>query len=220
MRSDELSVKERAALFALLAEARKLSNPELEERVGFRLDGKERRKLNDLKLVESLKPGRAYEHELTDKGWTWCAKEFSTGSAAAGDNMERALYAILGGLDRYMHSTGKVMSDIFNPRYDGHGPETGSQPVRRDPVDVETSILKGYSALAGQPGEFVKLSALRDQLTDISRGDTDAALGVMYRNQRVNLVPQSNQRALTAADRASALHIGGEDKHLISVRTS
>jgi hypothetical protein len=219
MRSDELSVKERAALFALLAEARQLSNPELEERVGFRLDGKERRKLNDLKLVESVKPGRAYEHELTDKGWTWCAKEFSTGSAAAGDNMERALYAILGGLDRYMHGTGKVVSDIFNPRYDGASAENGSRPGRIEPADVESSILNCYSALASKPGEFVKLSDLRGQLADMPRRDTDAALGEMYRNQRVNLIPQSNQLALTADDRASALHIGGEDKHLISVRT-
>ena len=33
--SGEFSVKERAVMFALLAEARELSNPELEERVGF-----------------------------------------------------------------------------------------------------------------------------------------------------------------------------------------
>jgi hypothetical protein len=58
MLPDELSSKERAAMFALLAEARQLSNPELKERVGFPLDGKERRKLNDLKLVESGKVGQ------------------------------------------------------------------------------------------------------------------------------------------------------------------
>jgi hypothetical protein len=74
MPSYELSGKERAALFALLAEARGLANPELEERVGFRLDGEERRRLNNLKLVESRKNGRAYEHELTDAGYRWCAR--------------------------------------------------------------------------------------------------------------------------------------------------
>ena len=40
-------------LFTLLSQARKLSNAELEALIGVRLDGKERRRLNDLKLVES-----------------------------------------------------------------------------------------------------------------------------------------------------------------------
>ncbi len=35
--------------------------------------------------------------------------------------------------------------------------------------------------------------------------------------QRVNLVPQANQQALTEADRESAVRIGGEAKHLISI---
>jgi hypothetical protein len=40
----------------------------------------------------------------------------------------------------------------------------------------------------------------------------------MYRAQRVNLVPQDNQQALTDADRQAALRVGGEFKHLLSVR--
>jgi hypothetical protein len=39
----------------------------------------------------------------------------------------------------------------------------------------------------------------------------------MFSAQRVNLAPQDNQQALTAADRASALRLGGEYKHLMSV---
>ena len=38
----------------------------------------------------------------------------------------------------------------------------------------------------------------------------------MYRSQRVNLIPQSAQRTLTAEDREAALRIGAENKHLIS----
>ena len=76
---EDLSVKERAVLFALMGEAREISNPELEERAGFRLDGKERRRLNNLKLVDSRMVRRAYVHELTDAGWHWCATELSVG---------------------------------------------------------------------------------------------------------------------------------------------
>jgi hypothetical protein len=39
----------------------------------------------------------------------------------------------------------------------------------------------------------------------------------MFTAQRVNLIPQSNRQALTAADRDSALRIGGEHKHLMSI---
>ena len=65
MQGEDLSVKERAVLFTLMGEAREVSNSELAERAGFRLDGKERRRLNDRKLVDSRKVGRTYAHELT-----------------------------------------------------------------------------------------------------------------------------------------------------------
>ena len=53
MHHDGLSGRERAVLFALLAAARKVSNAELAALIGIRLDGEMRRRLNDLKLVES-----------------------------------------------------------------------------------------------------------------------------------------------------------------------
>jgi hypothetical protein len=65
---------------------------------------------------------------------------------------------------------------------------------------------------------FVKISELRAQLPGIPRADLDSALMRMYRSQRANLVPQSNQQALTDADRQAALGIGGELKHLMLVR--
>jgi hypothetical protein len=39
----------------------------------------------------------------------------------------------------------------------------------------------------------------------------------MYRAQEINLIPESNQQTLTDADRESALRVGGENKHLISI---
>ena len=45
----------------------------------------------------------------------------------------------------------------------------------------------------------------------------DAALAALFTAQRINLIPQSNQRALSDADRDAALRIGGECKHLISI---
>jgi hypothetical protein len=208
MQSDELSPKEKAALFALMAEARKLSNPELEERVGFRLDGQARRRLNQRKLVESTKPGRAYVHELTDAGWRRCADELSAGPGERGTSMERALYAILGGLDRYLRRTEQSLADIFSDKY----------AARLDTdTDVASRIKVAYLQLAKKPSEFVKLHELRLKLPDISRAELDSTLDRMYQDQEINLAAQANQQALSDADRESALHIGESHKHLISI---
>jgi hypothetical protein len=195
-------------MFALLAEAREISNPDLEERVGFRLDGKDRRTLNDLKLVNSRKPGRAYLHELSEEGWRWCTEELSAGPRRGAENMERALYAILAGLGQYLEGTEQILADIFKP----------SQDVRsQEGIDVEARIVAGYRALASEPGEFVKLSILRLRLEDVPQAEVEAALDKMYQEQRINLVPHSNQHVLSDTDRESALRIGAEDKHLISI---
>lgn len=214
MRSEDLSVKERAILFALLGEAREVSNPELAARWGFTLTGKERRVLNDRKLVESRRSGRTYAHELSDAGWRWCALELTAGPAGLGRNpasMERALYAVLGGLSRHLEDTGQSLADVFRQR-------SAEAPGAPGHEDVELLVVDAYRALAAQPGEFVRLRELRERLSFIARADVDSALERMYRAQQVNLVPQENQQVLTEADRSSALRVGDEFKHLLSVR--
>lgn len=204
MQPDDLSVKERAVLFALLGEARELSNPQLEERVGFRLTGKERRTLNERKLVDSRRAGRTYTHELSDAGWHWCAMELSAGPRKSATNMERALYAVLGGLARHLDDAEQSLADIFRWRGD-------------DVADIYELIMAAYGSLASDPGEFVRLGELRAQLPDIARSDLDSTLEKLYRERQVNLVSQANQQILTEADRRSALTVGGEHKHMISV---
>lgn len=209
MQGEDLSGKERAALFALMGEAREVSNSELAERAGFRLDGKERRRLNDRKLVHSRKVGRAYAHELTDAGWDWCATHCSDGPQARASSMEGALCAVLGGLARYLEHSQQSLADVFQQR---------DPQVPEKPGDIAELIRAAYLRLASEPGKFVKLRELRAELSDIPRSEIDSSLDGMYRAQQVNLVPQSNQQALTQADRESALRIGGEAKHMISVR--
>jgi hypothetical protein len=209
MQGEELSVKERAVLFALMGEAREVSNSELAERAGFRLDGKERRRLNDRKLVDSRKVGRTYAHELTEAGWDWCVTHQSEGPQGRASSMEGALYAVLGGLARYLEYSEQSLADVFQQR----DLETPGKPG-----DIAELIRAAYLRLASEPGKFVKLRELRAELSDVHRERLDSSLEGMYRAQQVNLVPQSNQQALTQADRESALRIGGEAKHMISIR--
>jgi hypothetical protein len=84
-------------------------------------------------------------------------------------------------------------------------------------TDVPSRIVAAYQALASEPEEFVSIAALRDQLPDLPREQVDAVLDELYRGQAINLIPRSNQLALTEAERAAALWIGGESKHLISI---
>ncbi len=43
------------------------------------------------------------------------------------------------------------------------------------------------------------------------------ALHALYRTPEVSLIPEENQKVLTAADRAAAVVIGDQNKHLIAI---
>jgi len=210
MHYDQLSNREKAALFGLLAAVRPLSNNELEERVGVRLDGEARRRLNQLKLVDSPMEGRAYVHELTSTGWRWCADELTAPQHGDTKSLESALYAVLAGFGQYMQATGLILADVFKTSHEAVPQEL------QEPVEIEARILSAYHALAAEPAQFVKLTDLRQRLADVPRSDVDTALDQMYRSQRINLIPQSSPRALSAGDREAALQIGGENKHLMA----
>jgi hypothetical protein len=195
----ELTAKQRAVLFALLGEARQVANPELKNLIGVPLDGAERRDLNQRKLVESVKVGRAFAHELTDAGWRWCGQELAAGSTRPGSSLERAHYLVFGVFARYLDAAGLSLADIVEAN------------------DTAARIESAYRSLTVGVGEFVRLRELRLRLPDISRADLDSALVALFTTQRINLIPQENQQALTVADRESALRVGGENKHLISI---
>jgi hypothetical protein len=75
-------------------------------------------------------------------------------------------------------------------------------------------IAGAYLDLAGDAGEFVSLRDLRERLAGVQ--GLDAALIGLFTAQEINLVPQENQMALTEANRAAAIRVGGEDKHRMS----
>ena len=132
MHHDELSARERAVLFTLLSQARKLSNTELEALIGIRLEGRERRRLNDLKLVESDKPGRAFVHELSDSGWQWCADEVAGGPFGRANSLERAHYLMFRVFDQYMNAARLSLAELAS--FDLKARPTGRHK-RRDDAD-------------------------------------------------------------------------------------
>lgn len=88
---------------------------------------------------------------------------------------------------------------------------TTHQPTTTD------QITATYKQLVNRPNGWVCLTDLRPALTHIDRAELDQALKTMFRSQVANLVPEHNQKALTGEDRAAALRLGGEWKHLLSI---
>ncbi|WP_203590288.1 hypothetical protein [Streptomyces sp. SID13031] len=213
MPAQPLNLKERAVLLALLAEARPLTNAELQESAGLRLDGASRLKLNDLKLVTSVKEGRSFVHEITDDGAAWCADELTAERPERSGAGGGALYAILAGLQRYLQRTGQALADLFQP------PEPAGEVEEVVPVeDLETRIRAAYKVLSSKSGStWVGLVTLRPALSDVPRDDLDAALQLLSRQPGVHVQAEANQQALTAADHEAAVNFGDSSRHLLKI---
>jgi len=85
-------------------------------------------------------------------------------------------------------------------------------------IEIDNRIRAAYRQVASADGEYVLLSDLRRHLDDLPRRDVDLTLARMNRGDYpddVVVVPQSNQKALTQADRDAAVFVGGQYKHAI-----
>ncbi|MCZ9327259.1 hypothetical protein [Nocardia farcinica] len=201
MSEDRLSLTERCVLLVLMAEARELTNAELHALAGLKLDGGNRRRLNDLGLVDSTLVGRAYVHELTDRGAVWCTREFSGRRPQRSGPAGGALYAVLAALARYLEDTDSVLADLFRP-------------------DVPGRIEAAYTAVAGGRGTPVSLTVLRDRLDGLSRDEFDRAVEVLSRRTGVHVRAEADQKMLTDRDREAAVVLGGTPRHLLTVEAS
>jgi hypothetical protein len=102
--------------------------------IGIRLEGRERRRLNDLKLVESEKPGRSFVHELSDAGWQWCADELADGPFGRASSLERAQYLMFRVFDRYLDAARLSLADLVSLDLKAR---PAGRHKRRDAVDGE-----------------------------------------------------------------------------------
>lgn len=224
------SLPEISVLLALVGEAREISNPDLKKRYGLTLEGKSRRNLNDLKLVDSWRQGRAYVHVLTDDGWARLADELREGIALPTGSAAGALRALLGGLHRYLERTNHSLADVFAPdaeSFESASPFTTVAPPITSAIsypagppmapvpDIEARIRAAYIELAGEPGVWVSLTRLRPLLGDVPKAETDDGLRRLELMTDVNIVPESNQKILSEQDREAAVIIGDQFKHLL-----
>lgn len=212
----KLTVPETAVMLTLMAEAREVSNPELKQRYGLTLDGRSRIRLNDLRYVSSRRQGRAFAHQLDDRGFRWCADQMGADVPAKVGTAGGALYAILANLPRHLDRSGISLGELFARVETPPAPTAAPSAA---PVDPETRIRAAYADLAREPGGWVSLTRLRVRIDDVARTELDRALTRMNRQPDVHIVPESNQKSLSLADREAAVSIGDQDKHLLAIGT-
>jgi hypothetical protein len=210
--TDDLTPTENAILVVLMAEARDIPNKELEERFGFTLTGKSREKLNRLQLVESWKEGRSFSHRLGEAGWARCASPLNFDGARP-----RAFGAALGSLLAAVHRdllrTHRSLAMAFAP--DAAGGVAGAPAPTS--ASLQDRIREAYHALASGPGGWVSIADIRRKLGDARPDELDAALRDLERAPDINIVPQSNQKALSPEDEQAAIIIGGQRKHYLAI---
>lgn len=198
---EELSGTEQAVLLVLMAEARPVRNTELAS-LGPALDKPTRNRLIHLRLIETDTSVRPMEHDLTDAGWVACAKLIGADTPEQSKPQGKALYTVLRALRRYFNRNDLAPGEVFLPL---------------DTVDIEAEVRAAYVRLTATAGGWVDLVRLRAELPDVTKPDLDAALTRMYRIPGVSLIPEENQKTLTAEDRAAAVEIGDQAKHLIAI---
>jgi hypothetical protein len=83
---------------------------------------------------------------------------------------------------------------------------------------AKADVYDAVKRLQSGSGAYVALSRLRNDLGDRhDRKDVDTALDELYDLDGVNLEPEANQKTLDMEDRRAAIHIGGEDRHLVAI---
>jgi hypothetical protein len=193
--SAELTPADYAFLIFLRDAGRELSNTEMEKRYHVRLVGAAYAKLNSDGYVESNTKKRPYTHRLTTEGNKAVIAYLRPDFGVALKPAERAVWAAM-----VLLAKGSV--------------RPAAAP---EPVDVEDRIRAAYAELAAERGDWVDLTALRPKLADVAKADLDKALEQMLDSPDVQVEPEPFGHRIGAAERAAAVHIGGEDRHKLAI---
>ncbi|MFI7536632.1 hypothetical protein [Streptosporangium sp. NPDC049376] len=218
MSDSGLSFSEVSFLVILMVEAKEVSNSYLGEQYSVTLTGDARRKLNDLKLVESRKQGRSFSHVLTDDGWARVAKEFENGIPMPRGVAGAMNLALVSLTRRLLARTGLQLNELPLSEETPTAPEVETtELVEAESGDITARIRSAYAKLVEKPGDWVNLVRLRPLLGDATREEVDIALKGMIHIPEVSIVPESNRKTLTPEARAAAVIIGEQEKHLIAI---
>jgi hypothetical protein len=196
---DDVTFAMRCMLVVLMAEAREVPNARLAAR-GLDLKKDYRDRLVRRGWITARKVGRGISLELTEAGWAEAIAQLGADPPKGAGAGGAALYTVLNRLRGFLERSDLAASEFFAPA-----------------EDLDALVRKAYAEIAGQSGELVSLALLRPRLAGADRPDVDAALVALSSAPDVRIIPESNQKTLTAAQRDAAVRIGNQDRHLIAI---
>jgi hypothetical protein len=216
----ELGVPQRATLLILMVKNAPVPLADL-NKIGISLKLNQRKDLEARKLIEvNDKPWRPNSKRtvlvltLTEDGWGEVKKEFTKQPPPGSGSFGGSLYLLLNFLQEFFDRSSLSAPEFF----------AAAQPAVEDEAappaaatDLADSIRAAYAKLAPRSGDYVMLDEIREAIPGAAKAGVDSALRDLDRAADVHLIPESNQKLLTASQRAAAVSIGNQDMHLITI---
>jgi hypothetical protein len=211
----QLTQRERLFLLALMVHEppTDITNNDLKSSYGLDMKPDERTRLSGagyLAAIRSRTPGRPYLYELTALGRERAVEELSGSAEPKSVINLRVLYALLNAVHQFLDRNHLPAGAIFAADKLGNG------PVELDNEVIE-AVTKEYRNLAEEPASWVPLRSLREALPTVERGELDDALRLLYSRRLIRLTSEANRRAISEADEAAALSIGGDNVHWMAI---
>lgn len=180
------------------------------------VDKKKLAPLLDAGLVVLEKRGRANHIVLTDRAWQW-SEENLDAQFSTTPSVTIALRGLLPRLKHYLKQTGTPLAELL-------GAVEAAEQARPEspapaPKAIEEAIRDAYLALSGGQWETrVRLAPLREQLAAFTKEAQDLALLRMQAGGRLVLYRLDDPQDTFEADRAAALYIGSDPRHLVYMK--
>ncbi|WP_422773802.1 hypothetical protein ACN28C_13450 [Plantactinospora sp. WMMC1484] len=206
MADAELTPVQRFVLVTLMIKASALPNTYFDKVAGISLKRPYRNDLRDRGFITVTE--KPLVLELTERGWAAAIGELGAAAPARAGSAGGALYVALQFLRELLDHLKVAPAELFTLRLAGRDLAAESTALS----STEESIRKAYGEV-GRPGDYVRLAEVRSAL----RAEVDAALVRMNREPDVQIIPNSQQGDLTDEDRAAAVRIGNQDRHLIAI---
>ena len=219
--SVRLNETERKALIAALTTDLRIANAEIVGTVGLKIGDAVRNSLQAKGLVtvtseDASKRKRLY-YEVTEKGWLVAEQELSRLANADDKPTTKLLHQVTARLMADLHAGGRTLTDVYADDHFGKVSQSDQTVVAEPKKTVGARVIDSFEELVYDGGGWVMLTRLRDHLSDVGRNEMDEVLSALFRDGRIKLIAEVNQRALTDRDRSAAIAIGGDYKHLYSV---
>ena len=176
-------------------------------------------------LVAEEKRGRELWLTITDEGWEWAADNLDADLPTQAPGACIILRDWLTRLKVFMDASGLVLPDVLVPQQppkceakSESRSESKSSPeaLPAGYRHVRQSIRKAYLQItSGRFNTRAHLCELRKKLRNIERDELDEALMRMQREQEASLYQLDNRIEITDADRAAAIYVGREPRHIL-----